>query len=785
MSTKTTVQSNIPDPYRSFTTGKWNEEIDVRDFIAKNYSLYTEDESFLEKPTTKTTKVWDTVKNLMQQEFDKGGVLDVDVETPSTITSHKAGYIDKRNESIVGLQTDKPLQRGIKPKGGVRLVAKSLEAIGYTLNPDIFKTFTELVQTHNDAVFEQYLHWEDFRTPDGNLLRSEGIITGLPDNYSRGRIIGDYRRVALYGIDKLLEVKKDEEKKICGDYMNQATMHRREYFHKEVKALEDIKVMAECYGFDISRPATHTRECIQWLYFAYLAAVKEQDGAAMSIGRIDAFIDIYAERDLSEGTYSEAEIQQFIDDFVIKLRIVRHVRHPEYDALFAGDPTWVTCSIAGMHIADEEFSYQNPDEEEVTLRYTSDNLQPLVTKTSFRLLHTLTNLGPAPEPNLTVLWADELPEAFKSYASRVAIESSSLQFESDELMRPYHGDDYGIACCVSSMTIGKQMQFFGARCNLPKVLLLVINEGRNELTGDRVVDGVEPLEHRDVLDYEEVKEKFYGLMDWLAKMYVQTMNIIHYCHDHYHYENSQMALHDAEIHRFMAFGAAGISIIADSLSAMKYAKVKPRYNEKGIATDFDIEGEFPCFGNDDDRVDDIAIEVCQKFIDALKRYPTYKNAEHTLSLLTITSNVVYGKHTGATPDGRKAYEPFAPGANPMHGRDTKGALASLNSVAKLPYTACRDGISNTFSITPNTLGKSMENRTGNLVSMLDGYFKQGGFHLNVNVLNRETLEDAMKRPWEYPQLTIRVSGYAVHFIKLTEEQQKEVISRTIHERVSW
>lgn len=755
------------DPHRGFKGGNWQKTVDVRDFIAGNYEPYEGDESFLTGPTKNTLKVWKVTKKLLQKEFKNKGMMGVDVGTVSTITSHKPGYIDKKHETIFGLQTDRPLIRAVKPGGGIKLVEKTLEDLGYKLDPKISEIYNKYVLTHNDAVFDMYKSWADFYTPEGKFFRSEDIITGLPDNYSRGRIIGDYRRIALYGIDRLIEERKEDEQRICGKYMDEEGQNKRTIFHKQIKALEDIKTMAASYGFDVGRPAVDVKEAIQWLYFGYLAAVKEQDGAAMSMGRIDAFIDIYAQRDLRGKKYTEEEIQQFIDDFVIKLRIVRHLRHPEYNALFAGDPTWITCAIGGMRDRKGERAHE----------YVC-----LVTKTSYRMLHTLTNLGPAPEPNLTVLWSNKLPENFKKYAAKISIESRSLQFENDDLMRPLHGDDYAIACCVSAMTVGKQMQFFGARCNLPKLLLLLINGGKNEYTKNLVIKDLPPLKHKAILDYKEISSGFYRLMDWLAKKYVETMNIIHYSHDRNHYENSEMALHDPEVHPFMAFGIAGLSIVADSLSAIKYAKVTPVYNNEGIATDFKIEGEFPCYGNNDDRADKIAVEVCKKFITALRKYPAYKNAEHTLSILTITSNVVYGKHTGATPDGRKAWEPFAPGANPMHGRDKNGALASLNSVAKIPYEYCRDGISNTFSITPQTLGKTEKARVENLTDMLDGYFGKKGFHLNVNVINRETLEDAMKKPWKYPQLTIRVSGYAVNFIKLTEEQQKEVISRTFHKK---
>lgn len=733
--------------------------INVRDFIIKNYKPYNGGSEFLVKPTRKTLKVWGKTKQLLHKEFKKGGVLGIDTKIASTITSHGPGYIDRANESIFGLQTEKPLVRAMKPRGGMKLVEKMCEDLGYKVDPKISDIFGKYVTTHNDAVFDIYKSWSEFRTPAGKLFRSEDIITGLPDNYSRGRIIGDYRRAALYGVDYLIAERKKDEEELCGKYMSAENIDKRVEFHRQLKALEDMKTMAASYGFEIGKPASDVREAIQWLYFAYLAAVKEQDGAAMSMGKIDAFIDIYAEKDLKARKYTEEQIQQFIDDFVIKLRIVRHLRHPEYNSLFAGDPTWITCVLGGMGMDGRH----------------------MVTKTSYRLLHTLTNLGPAPEPNLTILWSRKLPDAFKKYASKISVESSSIQFESDDLMRKYHGDDYGIACCVSAMTLGKQMQFFGARCNVPKLLLLLINDGRNEFTGDKVVE-LKPLKNKKILNYKEFAPRFYKLMDWLAREYVETMNLIHYMHDRHHYENSQMALHDAEIHRFMAFGFAGLSIVADSLSAIKYAKVHPIYNKKGLAVDFKIVGSFPAYGNDDSRVDDIAVDLCKRFCTSLKKYPTYRNAEHTLSILTITSNVVYGAHTGATPDGRKAHEPFAPGANPMHGRDRKGALAALNSMAKLPYDYCRDGISNTFSITPGTLGKSLEMRVDNLAQLLDGYFLKGGHHINVNVINKETLEDAMAKPWKYPQLTIRVSGYAVNFIKLTKEQQKEVISRTFHQK---
>ncbi|MFA5948021.1 MAG: formate C-acetyltransferase [Candidatus Gracilibacteria bacterium] len=770
------VSKKLPeDFYRNFKKGDWVEKINVRDFINKNYSKYDGDEKFLAPASKKTGIVWERTKKLLLKEFKRKGVYDIDTKTASTITSHAPGYIDKNNESILGMQTNVPLKRSMKPCGGVRLVAKTCEDLGYKIDPEIYEIFTKYVTTHNDGVFDIYKNWDGFKTADGKLLRSEEIITGLPDNYSRGRIIGDYRRVALYGIDKLVADRRRDEEVIC-PYMNEENIRKRVFFNKQIKALNDLKTMAATYGIDISKPASDTKEAIQWLYFGYLGAVKEQDGAAMSMGRIDAFIDIYAERDLKEKKYTEEEIQQFIDDFVIKLRIVRHLRHPEYNSLFAGDPTWVTCVLGGM--SDEDFA-KTPS---ASLSKKGAKGKHMVTKTSFRFLHTLENLGPAPEPNLTVLWAKDLSENFKKYSSKIAVDSSSIQFENDDLMIKYHGDDYAIACCVSAMSVGKQMQLFGARCNMPKLLLLLLNNGRNEETGDLVIKDMAPLKNKTVLDYKEVSERFYKLMYWLADKYVETMNVIHFMHDEHHYENLEMALHDPIVHRFMAFGMAGLSIITDSLSAIKYAKVSPVYDKLGIARDFKVVGDYPKYGNNDDRVDKIAVEVCKKFITALRKFPAYKDAEHTLSILTITANVVYGKHTGATPDGRKNGEPFAPGANPMHNRDSNGALASLNSVAKIPYEYCRDGISNTFSITPQTLGKTEDTRVANLANMIDGYFEKGGHHINVNVINRETLEDAMKKPWKYPQLTIRVSGYAVNFIKLTKEQQEEVIARTFHKK---
>ncbi len=745
-------------PY-AFVPGLWQAEVDVRDFIQKNYAPYEGESDFLAEPTKRTKSVWKKLSGLIVKEHEAGGVLDVDTKTPSTITSHKPGYIDQKQELIVGLQTDKPLRRAIKPKGGVRLVKYACESYGYKLDPEVWKIYTEYRKTHNDGVFDIYSSWEDFHTPDGKLLRKTGVITGLPDNYGRGRIIGDYRRVALYGIDRLLADRQEYMNTYLKE-MSGENIIIREEIAEQMHALEEIKQMAAEYGCDISRPADDFREAVQWLYFAYLAAVKGQDGAAMSFGRIDSFLDIYAERDLKSGKMTEGDVQEVIDDFVMKLRIVRHLRPPEYNELFAGDPTWVTCLIGGQGVDG----------------------RTLVTKTTYRLLHTLTNLGPAPEPNITVSWSTHLPDAFKRYASNAAISTCAIQFENDDLMRPRFGDDFAIACCVSAMKVGKQMQFFGARCNMPKLLLMTLNEGKDEFTGAPIAADVPKLQHSLALNYEEVKAAFFRQMEWLAERYVGTMNVIHSMHDKYNYERSQMALHDVEVERVMAFGIAGISVVADSLSAIKHAKVKAIRDKDGVARKFEIKGDFPKFGNDDDRVDDIAIECVKHFITCLKKHKTYRNAKHTLSLLTITANVVYGDHTGATPDGRKAKEAFAPGANPMHNRDKSGAISSLNSVAKIPYEYCQDGISNTFSIAPKSLGKNEDQRIDNLKALLDGYFSKGGHHLNVNVLNREVLQDAMQHPEKYPQLTIRVSGYAVHFINLTKKQQEEVISRTFHEK---
>lgn len=732
-----------------FTPGSWQQEVDVRNFIQKNYTSYEGDKSFLQGPTDRTNKVWNKILSLLEQEREKG-VLDIEVNKISGIDNYDAGYIDKENEVIVGLQTDAPLKRIVNPYGGWRMVQQSLEAYNYKMNEDIETYFPKYRKSHNEGVFHAY-------TEDTRRARSAGLLTGLPDAYGRGRIIGDYRRVPLYGIDFLLNKKKEDLEQLKGDMLDEL-IRKREEVNEQIRALEEMKSMAMKYGIDISKPAETAKEAVQFLYLAYLSGVKENNGAAMSLGRTSTFLDIYIERDLKAGLITEIEAQELIDQFIIKLRIVRHLRTPEYDDLFAGDPTWVTESLAGVSI----------------------NGRPLVTKNSYRYLHTLINLGPAPEPNMTVLWSDNLPENFKKFCAEMSILTDSIQYENDEIMRPIYGDDYAIACCVSAMTVGKQMQYFGARCNLGKALLYSINGGVDEKKGKLVLSGIDPMVD-EVLDYQKVKESFYKVLEKVAKLYVDTMNVIHYMHDKYAYEAGQMALHDTEVQRLMAFGAAGLSVVADSLSAIKYAKVKPIRNEAGIAVDFEIQGDFPKYGNDDDRVDDIAVEVVNKFSSELKKHPLYRNAKHTLSILTITSNVVYGKKTGATPDGRKAGVPFAPGANPMHGRDTMGALASLNSVAKIPYAnVCEDGVSNTFSIVPQALGKEDDTRINNLASIMDGYFNQGAHHLNVNVLNRETLLDAMDHPEKYPQLTIRVSGYAVMFNRLSREQQLEVISRTFH-----
>lgn len=733
--------------WEGFNEGSWNSGIDVRDFIQKNYIPYEGDESFLVDATDKTKKLWKKAEKLLKEELDKE-VLDIDTRNISGINNFKAGYLDKENEVIFGFQTDKPLKRMMNPFGGVRMVQDSLKAYGYKAEEGVLEVFDTIRKTHNKGVFDVY-------TDEIRDLRSAAVLTGLPDAYGRGRIIGDYRRLALYGADFLIEEKKKDKKSI--KTINEKNIRRIEEISEELRALEEIKLMALEYGIDVSQPAKDSKEAVQFLYFAYLAAVKENNGAATSIGRISTFLDIYFERDIKAGLLDEIGAQELMDQLVMKLRFVRHLRTPDYNELFAGDPNWITESVGGM----------------------GEDGRTLVTKNSFRILHTLKNLDPAPEPNITILWSDELPQAFKDYCANVSIETDSIQYENDELMRPVYGDDYAIACCVSAMKVGKEMQFFGARCNLGKSLLYAINGGIDEKSGQQVIHGIEKIED-EILDYEKVKENYYKVLEYVAAQYVDAMNIIHYMHDKYAYEKSMMAFHDKEVHRYMAFGVAGLSVVADSLSAIKYAKVKP-IRENGIAVEYEINGDFPKYGNDDDAVDDIALEVLQFFIAELKKHPLYRDAEHTLSVLTITSNVVYGKKTGSTPDGRMGGEPFAPGANPMHGRDMSGALASLNSVAKIPYQCvCQDGISNTMTIIPSALSRETEDRGKNLAFLIDGYFLQGGHHLNVNVFQKEKLIEAMENPDKYPNLTIRVSGYAVHFNRLTEEQKKEVINRTFH-----
>lgn len=739
------------DSWEKFNEGLWENNINVREFIQDNYTPYYGDHTFLKDPTKKTKDLWEQCETLIAEEIKKG-ILGVDLDNISAINAFNAGYIDKENETIVGLQTDKPLKRIINPFGGIRMVKQALEAYDYKLKPEIKDIFTKYRKTHNDGVFDAY-------TEEMRKARSAGLLTGLPDAYGRGRIIGDYRRIPLYGVDYLIKNKEEDLKSVKGE-MNETTIRKREEINEQIRALIAMKEMALKYGIDISKPAKNAEEAVQFLYFGYLAGVKENNGAAMSLGRVSSFIDIYIERDLKQGILTEEKAQEIIDQFVIKLRLVRHLRTPEYNDLFAGDPNWITEAIGGMGL----------------------NGKTLVTKTSYRFLNTLNNLGPAPEPNMTVLWSQNLPENFKKFCADMSIKTDSIQYENDDLMRDIYGDDYGIACCVSAMALGKQMQFFGARCNLAKALLYSINGGVDEKKNIKVIDNIDAIED-SVLDYEKVKENYFKVLEYIADLYVNTMNIIHYMHDKYAYEAGLMALHDTEVERLMAFGVAGLSVVSDSLSAIKYAKVKP-VRENGIAVDFEIEGDFPKYGNDDDRVDEIAVEIVNKFINELKKNKTYRDAKHTLSVLTITSNVVYGKKTGSTPDGRKAGEAFAPGANPMHGRDKNGALASLNSVAKIPYkNVCEDGVSNTFSIVPDALGKSEEERINNLASILDGYFVQNAHHLNVNVLNRELLIDAMEHPEKYPSLTIRVSGYAVHFNRLTKAQQLEVISRTFHKEM--
>ena len=742
--------------WRNFnTTGEWTKELDVRGFIQANYTPYEGNSDFLASPTEKTTKLWDKVLELYKKETENNGVLDVDVKTPSSINAYEAGYIDKSLEEIVGFQTDEPLKRAIMPNGGIRIVEKSCESYGYKVDENIEYIYHNLRRTHNDGVFAVY-------TPDVRAARSSHLITGLPDGYGRGRIIGDYRRVALYGVDVLIKEKQLELETLDSDEFTDAIIKNREEIYDQILALEELKKMAFKYGFDISVPASNAKEAFQWVYFGYLAAIKDQNGAAMSLGRTTTFLDIYVERDLNEGTLTEELAQELMDQFVMKLRMVRFLRAPEYNSLFSGDPVWVTEVLGGMGIDG----------------------RTLVTKNSFRMLHTLVNLGPAPEPNLTVLWSKNLPDEFKKFCAEISIKTSSIQYENDDLMRVTLGDDYGIACCVSAMKIGKQMQFFGARANLAKTLLYAINGGRDEKSGKQITPEFAPITS-EYLDYDEVMEKFDNMMEYVAKIYIKALNAIHYMHDKYSYEALEMALHDSErnILRTMACGIAGLSVVADSLSAIKYAKVKVIRDDTGLAVDYQVDGEFPKYGNDDDRVDSIAVDVVKKFMRKLEKHHTYRNARATLSILTITSNVVYGKATGATPDGRAAGEPFGPGANPLHGRDVNGALAVMNTIAKLPYEYAEDGISFTFSITPNTLGKDEDSKINNLVNMLDGFFIQTGHHINVNVFDRELLKDAMEHPEKYPQLTIRVSGYAVNFTKLTREQQLDVINRTIHERI--
>ncbi|AWI11467.1 formate C-acetyltransferase [Caldifermentibacillus hisashii] len=737
--------------WEGFKPGKWQEEVDVRDFIIKNFTPYTGDESFLEGPTESTKQLWDQVMELSKKEREAGGVLDADTKVVSTITSHGPGYLNKDLEQIVGFQTDKPFKRSLMPFGGIRMAKQALEAYGFELDKEIEHIFTDWRKTHNQGVFDAY-------TPEMRAARHAGVITGLPDAYGRGRIIGDYRRVALYGVDFLIEQKQNELNYIGDRTMTDDVIREREEYSEQIRALKELKQMALAYGYDISKPATNAKEAIQWLYFAYLAAIKEQNGAAMSLGRTSTFLDIYIERDIKNGTLTEKEAQELIDHFIMKLRLVKFARTPEYNELYSGDPTWVTESIGGIALDG----------------------RPMVTKTSFRYLHTLDNLGPAPEPNLTILWSTKLPENFKKYAAKMSIKSSAIQYENDDMMREIYGDDYGIACCVSAMRIGKQMQFFGARVNVAKALLYAINGGVDERIKTQVGPKFAPITS-EYLDYDEVMDKFDAMLDWLCELYVNTLNVIHYMHDKYSYERLEMALHDRDILRTMACGIAGLSVCADSLSAIKYAKVKTIRDENGLVVDYEIEGDFPKYGNNDDRVDQIAVWIVKEVMRKIRKHHTYRNAVPTQSVLTITSNVVYGKKTGNTPDGREAGKPFAPGANPLHGRDTKGALASLTSVAKLPYEDALDGISNTFTITPKALGREDESQVSNLVGMLDGYMTKRGHHINVNVLNRETLLDAMDHPEKYPQLTIRVSGYAVNFIKLTREQQIDVINRTFHE----
>ncbi len=740
------------DPWSYFKKGKWQQEIDVREFIQKNYTPYYGDESFLEGPTDRTRELFEKFEDLRKIELEKNGVVDINTDTVSSLLTYDAGYLDKEKEIIVGMQTDKPLKRGVNPFGGINMTRQAVEAYGYKLDEKIEDYFTYKT-THNDGVFRVY-------NQAMKTARSAGIITGLPDAYGRGRIIGDYRRVSLYGVDYLIDEKKKDKIIYGKKKMTEENIRLLEELYKQIDFLEKLKKMAELYGCDISGPATNAREAVQWLYFAYLAAIKEQNGAAMSLGRVSTFLDIYFEKDIKNGILTEKSAQEIIDDFVLKLRMARQLRTPEYNELFAGDPNWITEVIGGVGLDGRS----------------------MVTKTSYRMLNTLYTLAPAPEPNITILWAESLPIEFKKFCAKVSMDTDSIQYENDDLMRPRYGDDYGIACCVSAMKIGKQMQYFGARCNMPKILLMALNGGKDEISGKQTGPEMEAVAC-EPLDYNDVMNRLNIYREWLCELYANTMNIIHFMHDKYAYEKIQMALHDTDVERFMAFGMAGLSVVADSLSAIKYAKVTPVKDESGIITDFNVEGDFPKFGNNDDRVDSIAAQLTEDFINELRKHETYRNSIHTLSILTITSNVVYGKKTGSTPDGRKKGEPFAPGANPMHNREKKGALASLSSVAKIPYDACRDGISCTFSIPPKTLGKTEEDRKVILTSILDGYFSQNAHHLNVNVLDREKLEDAMLHPEKYPNLTIRVSGYAVNFNSLNKEQQREVISRTFHSEI--
>ena len=739
------------EQWNGFKGKVWKEEVNVRDFIQENYTLYEGDDSFLAGPTEATKALWAQVMDLNKQEREAGGVLDMDTKVVSTITSHGPGYLNKDLETVVGFQTEKPFKRSLQPFGGIRMSEQSAEAYGFKIDEEISRIFRDWRKTHNQGVFDAY-------TPEMRAARKSGVITGLPDAYGRGRIIGDYRRVALYGVDRLIAEKQKDFANIGDGTMSDDVIRLREEVSEQYRALLELKELGNIYGFDISKPASNAREAFQWLYLGYLAAIKEQNGAAMSLGRTSTFLDIYVQRDLENGTLTEEQAQELVDHFVMKLRLVKFARTPEYNALFSGDPTWVTESTAGV----------------------GEDGRPLVTKNSFRFLHTLVNLGPAPEPNLTVLWSTRLPENFKLFAAKTSINTSAIQYENDDVMRPEWGDDYGIACCVSAMRIGKQMQFFGARANLAKTLLYAINGGIDEKSKAQVGPKYQPITS-EYLDYEEVMAKYNDMMEWICGLYLNTLNIIHYMHDKYSYERIEMALHDTEILRTMATGIAGFSVAVDSLSAIKYAKVKTIRDEDGVVVDYEVEGDFPKYGNNDDRADEIAVWLLKEFMTKVKKHKTYRNAKHTTSILTITSNVVYGKKTGNTPDGRRAGEPFAPGANPMHGRDTHGALASLSSVAKVPYKYALDGISNTFSIIPKALGRELDVQEENLVSMLDGYASKGGHHLNINVFNRDTLLDAMEHPEEYPQLTIRVSGYAVNFIKLTREQQLDVINRTMHE----